>query len=402
MDLAMNHRGFFLVSVFTIGVIFFFGLLLQLFLIGFGEYPFLETIVKSQNKHSFIYNGLRFQFDEYKRAQFKYQKPKIVSIGSSRSFDIRGYFFNESYYGLGGSVDTPLRARIYTKRLFVDHKPQLLIYPIDFWGFCDKVPDYSQNIEIKKRELIEFYSKTTSLEESFSLLKPLIFGKLFSPRQLGNLVVQRARSDGIKYLGISGHLSQTGFGQDGSVYKFGEVIKDISPLLMNKPIEEHDGGAYRFNPDCHLNQNAVSDLVRFIKEMKIQGIKVVSFLAPLPRVVIQRLIERGKEYDYIWELRRTLSSRLNVNAEYYDFLDAESFGAPDCEFRDYLHGGEVTYLRIFNDIILKQKSILIDYVDHETVRHLISNFSGYRIIAADDVGKRYDQLLKQQKLCPVR
>jgi hypothetical protein len=395
----MKHRGFFFVSMLTIGIVFLFGLALQLFLISFGEYPSLRDITRVQNEQSFIYNGLRHQFDEYKRSQFLLQKPEIVSIGSSRSFDIRGYFFKNSYYGLGGSIDTPLRARIYSKLLFTKHKPQLLIYSLDFWGFCHSAPDYAMNLQLKKKELINFYNKKSQFEESFSLLTSLLMGKLISPKELGDLVRRRYKSGGLEYIGISAYNSRNGFGPDGSIYKFKQVAKKISPLLENKPIEKHSGGQYRLKSDCRLNQNAITDLIKFLEEMKVHGIKVVVFLAPLPKAVITRLLLRGEEYDYIWELRKTLSYRLKGLSEYYDFLNADSFEAPDCEFRDFLHGGELTYLRLFNAILLKKRSILNKYIDIRTVQNLIRTYPGYRMIAADNVGKRYIKLLEKQRLC---
>jgi hypothetical protein len=111
---------------------------------------------------------------------------------------------------------------------------------------------------------------------------------------------------------------------------------------------------------------------------------VVLIMAPLPSVMIDRMKFDGR-YRYIDDLRRILSEQ--YRGSFYDFFDMRDL-APDGEFYDGIHGGEVAYMRIIRVVAADPKSALHGLVDEHYLELEIRLSGGHdRVVGGPIDGK---------------
>ena len=90
-----------------------------------GEFADISRIVAAQRADEGLYNGLVHSVQAYKYETYRQANPKIVALGSSRSLQVRDYFFNGDFYNLGGVSADPLRIFNIMDTLFAEHQLQI-------------------------------------------------------------------------------------------------------------------------------------------------------------------------------------------------------------------------------------------------------------------------------------
>jgi hypothetical protein len=193
----------------------------------------------------------------------------------------------------------------------------------------------------------------------------------------------RQSADDADRIGLGARLGTSGFAADGSMY--GAAPQSALEARWREMFARIAAGTDQFAKDCAVSEAALDALRLFVNRMEAAGSRVALMLAPLPGAVIERLQAEGR-YAYLDELRRILAVRFP--AQFADFLDLRGV-APDSEFLDGMHGGEVTYMRIILAMARRPGSPLRDYVDEVGLKGQIDLWAGHARIPTDPTNRRF-------------
>lgn len=348
------------------------------------EYADVSRIVQEQRDTGGLYNGVIHTFNAYKFEAFKQLRPKAVVIGSSRSLQVRDYFFKTPFYNLGGAVSQPTKAFAVLDRAILEHPPEHVIWFLDFWHFC--VPESASDGEVVRpftgaarqnieRTLVPF---KLWMQDHLPPLKKYLDAAINGQSHTFN---------GIEMFGLNLMPEpQVGFGPDGSMYNAlqGEEMKaERRASYWMERIGSVANGALR--SDCRLSASVFAYIDLFAKELAAENIGLTLISAPMPGRLIDRMRNTGK-YAYIDEWRVEMRTRFD---NFYDAYDTRQLGDDVCEYIDFLHGGDVTYMRIFKDIAKRPGTWLGSNVDVDRLGRLIVEHAGSPIVADNHIGKAF-------------
>ena len=344
-----------------------------------GELLGIDEIIARQHRDGAIYNALSIGFADYKYAAYRAAAPQIVAIGTSRAMQIRQHDFVAPFYNLGGLTQGPDQANVLADRLLLrGDAPRLVIFALDFWTFCQPP---GQSWGGRPAETASVHDGMGEPPRHFLAYRLLLEGRftiadyvrLFSPQS----------ADQADRIGLGARLGASGFAADGSIYGAApESALDARWVGMFARIA---AGTDQFVKDCSVSQAAIDALQLFVKRLEAVGIRVAMLLAPLPGAVIERLEAEGR-YAYLNELRRLLAARFPH--QFDDFLDLRGV-APDAEFLDGMHGGEVTYLRMILAMAQRAGSPLRGLVDEAGLETLIDRWAGHTGIPTDPINRKF-------------
>jgi hypothetical protein len=114
---------------------------------------------------------------------------------------------------------------------------------------------------------------------------------------------------------------------------------------------------------------------------KINDIKLIIFIPPLPNEVLKQMESLGDKYHFIKEFRELVKSN---DIENYDYHDMRNFVNNSCEFIDGFHGGDIIYQRILKDIYNKN-SILKKYINIDLINLSIKKNEGKVLSSFDEL-----------------
>lgn len=358
-----------------------------LFLWRTGEHLGLRAIVDEQIESGGLYNGLVAYLD-YKEAVYKRRAPQIVALGSSIPLHIRDYAFKVPFYNLGGSVRSQPEAFMVTDRFFRIHRPSTVLYVLDFWHFC------TPNIEgIVRRPAPrgDFGHRPIPLLTSPSQI--VVNGTITLDEYARTVVGHYDRFSPLTRSGFTAVIEHLGFSPDGSRYY--NLHGNLLPVEDRQRhwLEFFHRETDIFRTDCHFAAKQVDLLLEFIREMAAQGTRVVTIPAIVPPTIVDALAASGK-FSYIETWRRRMAAQFPYT---WDVFDARVLGATDCEFNDYIHGGEIVYLRALRALSRKPDDPLWGLVDDELVDQLVAQHRNGVTAAHNQVGDAYRQKIEQQQ-----
>jgi len=348
-----------------------------------NEFATIDVHVAATRDGPVLYNALRFPLWTYKAAVYRAVRPETTVVGTSRSMQVRDYFFKETtFYSLSGLVGGPRELEQVRRLLFTEHAPKHLIVVIDFWTFCDRDHVDLADYDDARPALGPFWPIQLFWEGHYQLKDGVsaVLGRTST------------RVGSVRKLGLTATFNDVGFGNDGSYYYFSRIAQrgrqpiDARWADVRQRIA-HD--ADHFQRGCRLREDTLAELKADVERLAAMGISVVAVLAPLPSNTLQWMREAG-DYGYIDELRRRLPALFPAPAEYYDRFVAEQFGSPPCEFLDGHHGGEVAYARMLLDIVrTNPSSTLASILDTDAVARLVSTHAGKMNVAANPIGDAF-------------
>jgi hypothetical protein len=256
--------------------------------------------------------------------------------------------------------------------------PRLVSFALDFWTFCQPPGQDSAGRPAELASVHDgmgapprhFLTYRLMLEGRFAIAD---YARLFSPQ----------RADNVDRIGLGARLGTSGFAADGSIY--GAAPPSALEARWRGTFARIAAGTDQFAKDCSVSETALDALRLFVDRMEAAGSRVALMLAPLPGAVIERLQAEGR-YAYLYELRRLLAARFS--AQIADFLDLRGV-APDSEFLDGMHGGEVTYMRMILTTARRPGSPLHDYVDEMGLKTQIDRWAGHARIPTDPTNRRF-------------
>lgn len=366
-----------------------------LFLLNANELVSADEAVRRQQDSLVLYNGLKNRLADYKLAAYRHRKPEIVVLGSSRAMQFRSYHFTKSFYNLSGVGPRPENAGYIVDQLLRIHRPELVIYVLDFWHYCET------GEQSPTAHRIAGFDEAEAEATNWLLIPSILIkdGKL----SLADFVsiatgVKPTRRGGVSLIGISAVLQLSGFADDGSRYTFLGHRKD-SPLdrRWRQALQRIRAGASNFMHGCRLSHGRIELLHEIAEKLEAAGVRLVLMIAPLPDVTLKAMRAAGHAYAYIDEWRDTLER--NPPAPVFDFQVATRFGSPDCEFRDGFHGGEVTYIRLLREAARRPANPLRAFVDAAALTRLIETHRGRLTVAGDRLGVAFATSLANEATC---
>lgn len=333
-----------------------------------GEYMALPAIVERQRSDaelclygSVIHRDAFF----YKLEGEKVEQPEIISLGSSRVLQFRGFFFRKPFYNMGYAVDSIRSAEQLMTLLSAGGQPRILLLGVEPWWFngayapaeydtADHVPD-----------------PRVRFTDAIKLL-PLFLQRKITPAQFVDIVFPSGTTSCA--IGLRAVQARSGFGPDGSYY--------YTNFVTGTTANEDEGfantrqrialGRNLFVYGTTVDPTHWSAFVRWIRDLEGQGITVISFIPPLAPSMYQEMEKRHEQYAYIDDL---LAKAKEENISLIDWRDARVIGSSDCECIDGFHGGSVTYARLLL-ALTERYPLLLPYVDVPVVERFIADNAG--------------------------
>jgi hypothetical protein len=297
------------------------------------------------------------QSKDYKLNEILTRRPEVLAVGTSRVLQIRSFFFKqpETFFN-GGRVisrvgDLPCLIEEWNRNKYT---PKVIILGLDQYFFNENWDNLKGGCEYNtKMSELNMLSKS-----SLDVYADLIDGKI----QLKSIAQSYHR------YGLTAIMSDAGYRTTDGSYYYGKIIQDfkkginISFKDMEKRIER---GKNRFEWGDEVNENAVKVLKSFIDYCANKNIELVMFIPPYPTSIYKRMIDTGK-YGYILKLDSALNAN---NLRVHNFSSLETIESKDDEAIDGLHGSEVAYLRLIQELC-KREPWLAKYIDQKQFKLL--------------------------------
>jgi hypothetical protein len=342
-----------------------------------GELQSIDAIIARQRLDGAIYNALSIGFASYKYAAYRQAQPKIVAIGTSRAMQIRQHFFDAPFYNLGGLTQGPGQANVLADRLLLDKPPAVVVFALDFWTFCAPRGAIEPVRTIKEI----FHDGMTEPQRQF-LIYRLLSEHRYSIIDFARVLWGPEDSTSNDRIGLGARLGGSGFAADGSIY--GNPPDAVSTQRWAGTLSRVAAGSGQFSKDCEVSKTALEQLRIFVARMEGVGTHVVLLFAPLPAAVID-VMRRDGRYGYIDALREALKQEFQ--ARFFDFYDVRQL-APDTEFLDGLHGGEIVYMRMIL-AMAKRDPLLAPFVDNQDLEAKVNLWAGHTEISMDPVIQKF-------------
>ena len=348
-----------------------FGLFNYLFLVNSQEFESIDQIVKNQlNTGALYYSAIRHVNYPYKLSLFKQTKPKIVAVGTSRVFQIRGDYFNVPFVNMGGTMQSLREGQQLFKDMVAIHKPEVIILGLDPWYFGSGKVYMAGDHDSTGNEF--------QMDMIFLPCDWLLKGKVSLP-YYGQVLLGKNPGP-FPTIGVFAGIYQEGFYQDGSFYALGRAVglhKIADHRRFANTLDFINKGMGAFNYDQTVNQERMREFVSLVEFAQREKIRLIPFLTPLPGQILDIMAKMSDKYAYIDELKLKLPE---LCKSHYDFLDPRSFGSGDCEFIDGEHGGEIMYLRILQEIGRDPASGLSPYLNHARIAAGIEQYRGKTMV----------------------
>lgn len=342
-----------------------------LVLVKSGEYLSLDEIITRQEKNGGLYGSALFQRAfHYKQRLYHHVRPEVVTLGSSRVLQFREDDFSSSFVNLGSMSDLDELIEL-SSGVFDAHKPKLIILGVDFWWFHPQAEKAFVNrsaAEVKPapRDFFEPFSWLIRDKISAENIETLLRGKT-------------------PHIGISAITRGDGYSMDGS-YHYTSTLTGTAPSddpRFLASLAKIKKGEKIYAHGDRISQLQWKKFQELLIRLDERDIPVILLVPPLAPATSAAMSESGK-YKYVADLRWTLERMAaERNIPYFDFHDASSIGAIDCEFIDGHHGGPVVYQRLLLNMAVANES-LRKAVKLPEIGWNIQNYGGQASLRADE------------------
>jgi hypothetical protein len=125
-----------------------------LFLRGSGELLLAKDIASAQSANDVLYGtATNHNTYQYKLELYRKWKPDIVAVGSSRTLQLRGNFFNTPFVTMGGAMNSLKEGELLWEDMLRIHQSKVVLLGLDFWWFDESKPEGSDNHVLRGGEL---------------------------------------------------------------------------------------------------------------------------------------------------------------------------------------------------------------------------------------------------------
>jgi hypothetical protein len=324
----------------------------------------LDTLIACHNDKRPCLIGLKYTNPECVQLKIKMtgiQRPEVLAVGTSRIMQVRRSFFNDktSFYNAGGAIRRLPHIRKFLSKLPSDYSPKILMLSLDQRFFNQKWDDINPgNADYDEYFNMDYSNVMYVLSQVLKGFIPDLLDGRYDFKSFFSLQLISAN----RKIGLSGHLDNSGFRNDGTYY-YGYIIRDPDSTLHadHKFKMSHDRITnaqlgFQYTNDVHAK--AVKELTEILKESQKKNIHVVAYLPPYAHEVYQRMMNMGDKYEYMKKLFTTLKPLFDQKGyTLVDGSDMASLGASDKEALDGFHGSEKAYLRLILKIAAIDKKV---------------------------------------------
>ncbi len=267
-------------------------LLFPLFvLVQSGEITSLKTVIhrQSESPQDVFFGRAYTGVDQYyKLLSLKLRKPRILSLGSSRTNQMRANFFKQrqDFYNASQTIERIEDLKFVLRKIPRGSEPDVLLLGLDHWVFND-------NWAGNKKELTQ--SNNRIHNEPFGLFVLLtkwreIYDDFFKKKfSLHDLLSEEKRRNAV---GLSALISHRGYRNDGS-YCYADVGSDYKVTSETHTEFKHEmgriaSGDNRFEYGDDVSVSALREVEGFLIECRARNIHVIAFLRRLSRMLFMR------------------------------------------------------------------------------------------------------------------
>jgi hypothetical protein len=357
-----------------------------LFLRNSGELDSIEAIAAAQQRSEALYGtAIHANVYAYKMALLKERSPDIVAIGSSRVLELRAGDFSALFVNLGRTANYPDEAAEVVKDVMAVSHPKLILLAVDFWWFNPKMV-FAFNFDTHRIRGGDLTS-----DALISPARWLLEGKLRTRAFLDMVAAGHpVKVGGVPMFGVQAITRGNGFAGDGSYYYLGTVYGrgPAEDPHFSDTFGRIARNTSQFVRAAAPDEQRLAAFATLVRRLERTDVRLITFMPPVAPSVLTAMQKAGG-FDYIDSARRRIAE---ISSHHYDFHDARSIGAGDCEFIDGFHGGDVVAARILDRIAADQASGLAAYLNRHKVREIIDKDAGRAL--ADD---RYRQPGESEK-----
>ena len=317
--------------------------------------------LQRENPSSLYGFGYSEQTEYYKLMNADYFQAPVIALGTSRVMQFKAAYFSTDFYNCGGAVGGNYNQyRNFLQNL--SYTPDLIILGLDAWVFNGEFNDTLGTVD--------HYIPIEKLEKG-SAEKASIAHRIRADwKKKWNFDDLNAFENN---LGFNGRIKDSGYMMDGSyyygdVYRYPEIQGDYRFVQM---LEQITTGTFRFVWEDHIDPETLVQLENFLAYCRENHIEVVGFLTPYPPAVYHAMKDSG-HYAYLDEIEPACSELFRrFDYEFYNYMSVENFPVDDDFFVDGIHGSEVLYAYIAQDMA-DQGSVLSSHIDTDVLDGLLA------------------------------
>ena len=342
-----------------------------LFITNAHEHTAIREIVKIQHEKNAIYGtALNQNHFVHKIELVHHNKSRIIALGSSRALGLREEFFSTSFVNCGRAMNNLDNGKVFLAKLFLHHKPEVLLLVLDFWWFSDM---------FTQRETLDFYQKTGVELTLDKFIKPYDFllSSKISPRDYLQILLFRNDKNHItnyNNLGLMAIKRSDGFRKDGS-YLYASSIYGLAPQSQRSiGFNDNLDSKRRFEFGANISHKRLTALSEIIKLCIDNNVAPVIIIPPVSSVIYQRMFSQQEKYGYVLRFQEYVKS---LPVESYDFHDIKKVESTDCECIDGFHIGDVAYQKILLKILNQNPSSVIrNYLNISLMERMVRENDG--------------------------
>ena len=286
-------------------------------LTGAGEYLGMDDVVAKLDGTYGLYGpALSDRTDAYRQALYKHYKPVAAVLGSSRVLQFRAENFSVPFVNLGGlrGLDD---ADTLARKLFAEQAPKILILGADVWWFSPAAATPAIPPE----------------PTLWTAMRRLSFG------DIATLLTADTPDVGINAILRKDGLDRFGSSYDTSLWT---GARDTDDGEFRDSLAKIHAGTGAFAHGRDISAGNMQKFLSLLDFLQSKNVKVILLLPPLAPTVIDAMDEEKDAYIYVDNIRRHLKAVASArNIPLFDFHDARSIGATDCEFEDGVTPGEI-------------------------------------------------------------
>lgn len=346
-----------IVALFLLPFAVFYGLM-AFILSNSRETAPLDDVVDATVSGELVLYGSAYHenFQAYKYRVTSQLAPRLLVLGTSRSMQLRGEFFSESsFYNAGGAIRNAADYLLFLQALPEESLPDTVLIALDQNMFN---PTWADGNRAGELQLGDLPVKTDLL---------LRMGNSFGDGKFSILDCLTLKQ-GVYGLAALGRGS--GFVADGS-YRYGtaaEANLDEPEKNFSDTYRNIDFSTLRFAWGDEVSSWALEQMDQLLAWCTERGIRVVAFLAPLPPVVYQRMVDNGN-FGYIEKLPGELGELFSSYGQAcYDKTLLPNTSS--VQYLDGFHGGDEIYAQIVLELAAEDP-VMEKLVDTEATQALL-------------------------------
>jgi len=333
-----------------------------------------DELINRQLETDGLYFGIARPIGSYKLAVYAMRKPDIVILGSSRAHRQHQEFYNRSTYSMSGSVVTTDHAIQVLDILVPIHKPQYVVYNLDFYSLCRLTP-FVGNLSSYARPIGPPRGGIWQQTNRFAVVPKLIARRAISLQEAANFAFGRFESSfkGVRLYGLIAITKHFGFRRDGAVSDVDATSQDRVQFESAK--QDIIRGAGHYPAGCLYDPTAVANLEFLRQDMDRAGIKLIIVMPPIAPVMYRLFMAAPDEISGYYKEWAQESAKRHF-PDLHDLVDGSLVGAPDSEFSEEVHGGDVSEARMLLKAAQAPGTALAEIINRPFLQRLIQERAG--------------------------